>query len=76
MGRLRVPALGALCARRDRIVETKQGTLRFQHSAGGRLQRFGSSGHFPMLDESEGFWQTVLEFLEPANVGFARTEGA
>ncbi|NLF03334.1 MAG: alpha/beta hydrolase [Anaerolineales bacterium] len=59
---LRVPTLG-IYGRLDRIVDPRQGDQLARHAASADLRYFQQSGHFPMLDEPEQFYQTLHEFL-------------
>ena len=61
LGALRVPALGVY-GRGDKIVDPHQAQL-FEHIARSRVAMLDSSRHFPMLDEPEAFYSTVLTFL-------------
>ena len=62
----RVPAMG-LYGRRDNIVNPKQGELLRQGVVDATIHYFEASGHFPMLDETQRFHETILGFLaEPA----------
>ncbi len=63
LGDIRVPALG-IYGRVDRIVDPKQGGVLAQGTPTATVRYFERSGHFPMLDESERFYQTVSEFLD------------
>ena len=49
--------------RRDRIVDPKQGEVLARAAPGADLHFFEDSGHFPMLDEPERFYDTLRAFL-------------
>ncbi len=57
-----VPTLG-IYGRIDRIVDPKQGKVLAQGVPSAEIRYFERSGHFPMLDEPERFYQTLSEFL-------------
>lgn len=59
---IRVPALG-IYGRTDRIVDPRQGKVLAQGAPTAEVHYFQHSGHFPMLDEPERFYRTLLEFL-------------
>ncbi len=59
---IRVPAMG-IYGRVDRIVSPRQGELLAQGTPLARVCYFDRSGHFPMLDEPERFYQTLCSFL-------------
>jgi len=63
MGEIRVPALGVY-GRVDRIVDPRQGEVLARSTPMAVVRYFEHSGHFPMLDESERFYQTLREFLD------------
>jgi len=58
----RVPAMG-IYGRKDNIVNPKQGELLRARIASYTLHTFEGSGHFPMLDETQRFHNTILSFL-------------
>jgi len=60
---IRVPALG-IYGRVDRIVNPKQGEVLTQSTPMAEVRYFERSGHFPMLDEPERFYQALCEFLD------------
>ena len=60
---LGVPALGVY-GRVDRIVDPGQGEVLAQGTPLAEIRYFEHSGHFPMLDEPERFYQTLYEFLD------------
>jgi pimeloyl-ACP methyl ester carboxylesterase len=62
LGEIRVPALGVY-GQTDRIVDPKQGTVLARGAPTAEVHYFRRSGHFPMLDEPEQFYRTLLEFL-------------
>jgi 2-hydroxy-6-oxo-octa-2,4-dienoate hydrolase len=63
LGEIRVPAMGVY-GRVDRIVDPRQGEMLAQSTPTAVVRYFERSGHFPMLDESERFYQTLCEFLD------------
>jgi len=63
LGEIRAPTLG-IYGRTDRIVDPKQRKLLAQGVPLVEISYFKQSGHFPMLDESERFYQTLGEFLD------------
>jgi pimeloyl-ACP methyl ester carboxylesterase len=63
IGAIRVPTLGVY-GKRDRIVSPKQGHLLKRSVATAEAVFFERSGHFPMLDEPERFYETVAAFLD------------
>lgn len=60
---VRVPAMG-IYGRKDNIVSPKQGEVLRQYVPNSIIHYFENSAHFPMLDETDKFHATVLEFLE------------
>ena len=60
---IRVRALGVY-GRVDRIVDPRQGEVLAQCTPMAEIRYFDRSGHFPMLDEPERFYQTLCEFLD------------
>ncbi len=60
---VQVPALGVY-GRMDRIVDPKQGEVLAQHTPVASVCYFDRSGHFPMLDEPDRFYQALHEFLD------------
>jgi pimeloyl-ACP methyl ester carboxylesterase len=60
--KLNIPAMG-IYGRKDNIVSPKQGEVMREGIQNQRVHYFEQSGHFPMLDETERFHQTILEFL-------------
>jgi len=58
----RVPTMG-IYGHKDNIVNPKQGELIRKGVARHVVYYFDGSGHFPMLDETERFHQTILDFL-------------
>ena len=60
---IRVPTLG-IYGQVDRIVDPRQGEVLAQGVPSVQLRRFEHSGHFPMLDEPERFYQLLSEFLD------------
>jgi len=63
LAEIAMPAMG-IYGSRDIIVDPRQGEMLIQGQPAAVLWRFERSGHFPMLDEPERFWQILLEFLE------------
>lgn len=59
---IQVPTLGVY-GRVDRIVNPRQGEVLAQGTPQAEIHYFENSGHFPMLDETQRFYQTVHEFL-------------
>lgn len=59
---LTIPAMG-IFGRKDNIVSPKQGEVMRESIKNHTVQYFERSGHFPMLDETEHFHQTILDFL-------------
>ncbi len=59
---LKIPAMG-IYGRKDNIVSPKQGEVMRECIQNHTIQYFERSGHFPMLDETERFHQTILDFL-------------
>lgn len=57
-----VPAMG-IYGRKDNIVSPQQGEVLRQGVKQHTVHYFEKSGHFPMLDETERFHETILEFL-------------
>jgi len=62
LNEIRVPALGVY-GRMDRIVSPGQGEVLARGTSLAEICYFERSGHFPMLDEPERFYQTLCEFL-------------
>jgi pimeloyl-ACP methyl ester carboxylesterase len=60
---IQVPTLGVY-GRIDRIVSPKQRELLAQGLQEAEIRYFERSGHFPMLDEPERFYQALREFLD------------
>jgi pimeloyl-ACP methyl ester carboxylesterase len=59
---IKVPVLGIYgCV--DRIVDPKQGKVLAQGVPMADVRNFERSGHFPMLDKPERFYQALREFL-------------
>jgi len=63
LGEISVPTLG-IYGRIDRIVDPRQGEVLAQGVPSAEIRYFDRSGHFPMLDEPERFYQTLSEFLD------------
>jgi pimeloyl-ACP methyl ester carboxylesterase len=60
---IKVPTLG-IYGRVDRIVHPKQGNVLAAGAPLADIRYFDGSGHFPMLDEPERFYQTLRQFLD------------
>ena len=60
--KLDIPAMG-IYGRKDNIVSPKQGELIREGIKNQTVHYFERSGHFPMLDETERFHHTILDFL-------------
>jgi len=59
---IQIPVMG-IYGRVDRIVDPQQGHVLTQNLASATIFNFEESGHFPMADEPERFYQTLKEFL-------------
>ncbi len=64
LGTLRMPVLGVY-GRGDKIVDPRQSEL-FGRMSHARVEMLDASRHFPMLDEPEAFYSTLLSFLSDA----------
>jgi pimeloyl-ACP methyl ester carboxylesterase len=62
LGELHIPAMG-IYGRRDNVVDPKQGELMREGIKNHIVHYFEHSGHFPMLDETDHFHKTILDFL-------------
>lgn len=62
LGEIRMPTLG-IYGQRDRVVDPDQGEVLARGAPRADVCRFHRSGHFPMLDEPERFYQVLGEFL-------------
>jgi len=62
LGELRIPAMG-IYGRKDNIVDPKQAELMRGGIKNHIVHYFDQSGHFPMLDETDHFHATILNFL-------------
>ena len=62
---IQVPTLG-IYGQQDRIVNPKQGDELARSVPLAEVRHFQRSGHFPMMDEPEQFYQTLHEFLNQA----------
>ena len=62
MSEIKSPVMG-IYGRIDRIVSPKQGKVLAQCVPGADVRNFDRSGHFPMLDEPDRFYQALREFL-------------
>jgi pimeloyl-ACP methyl ester carboxylesterase len=60
---IEVPILG-IYGRIDRIVHPDQRNVLAESAPMAEISYFKDSGHFPMLDEPEKFYQTLVEFLD------------
>jgi len=63
LSEIQMPMLG-IYGQRDRIVDPAQGDVLIHRASCADVRRFEHSGHFPMLDEPERFYQTLGEFLD------------
>jgi pimeloyl-ACP methyl ester carboxylesterase len=63
LAEIEVPILG-IYGRVDRIVSPKQRNVLAESASTATISYFEGSGHFPMLDEPEKFYQTLVEFLD------------
>lgn len=68
---IRVPTLG-IYGRIDRIVDPRQREVLARGVPLAEISYFEQSGHFPMLDEPERFYQTLGAFLD-RQPGYAAT---
>ena len=59
---IQIPTLG-IYGRIDRIVSPSQRNVLADGVPMAQIRYFEDSGHFPMLDEPERFYQTLIEFL-------------
>jgi len=62
LSELQMPILG-IYGKKDIIVDPKQSKVLKQYLPQSRIALFEESGHFPMMDESERFHETVRDFL-------------
>jgi pimeloyl-ACP methyl ester carboxylesterase len=63
MPEIEVPILG-IYGRIDRIVDPKQRNVLAESAPTAEISYFEKSGHFPMLDEPERFYETLVDFLD------------
>lgn len=63
MQEIEVPVLG-IYGRIDRIVDPGQRKVLAESAPTAEISYFENSGHFPMLDEPERFYRTLVEFLD------------
>lgn len=63
MHEIEVPVLG-IYGRIDRIVNPGQRKVLAESAPTAEISYFEKSGHFPMLDEPERFYRTLVEFLD------------
>jgi pimeloyl-ACP methyl ester carboxylesterase len=66
LGELRMPVLGVY-GKHDNIVSPHQSKVLKQYLPHSQVAWFENSGHFPMMDESERFHETVRTFLNGGN---------
>ncbi len=59
---LRIPVMG-IYGRKDNIVSPNQGEVIREGAKNHIVEYFDESGHFPMLDQTNRFHETVLKFL-------------
>lgn len=59
---MQMPLLG-IYGRKDIIVHPMQGKALLKHAPNAKEIWFRNSGHFPMMDEPQRFYQTLQEFL-------------
>lgn len=62
LNEIRVPTLG-IYGQIDRIVDPRQSEVLARGTPMAEIRYFEHSGHFPMLDEPQRFYQTLHEFL-------------
>ncbi|MCB9456590.1 MAG: alpha/beta hydrolase [Anaerolineaceae bacterium] len=62
LNEIKMPVLG-IYGKRDLIVDPKQSKVLKQYIPHSKIGWFEKSGHFPMLDESQRFHQTLRDFL-------------
>ncbi len=62
LSELQLPVLG-IYGKKDIIVDPKQGNVLKQYLPTSQIAWFDKSGHFPMIDESARFHETVRNFL-------------
>lgn len=62
LSELTIPAMG-IYGRRDNVVSPRQGELIRRGVRSQVVHYFDKSGHFPMLDETDRFHETILRFL-------------
>lgn len=68
LSEIQMPTLG-IYGQKDRIVDPEQGDLLEQEAPQAEVYRFRRSGHFPMMDEPERFYQVLGQFLNHRQVG-------
>ena len=72
---IKVPILGVY-GRIDRIVSPKQRNVLAEYAPTAEISYFEGSGHFPMLDEPERFYETLTDFVvRQPDGGLARRGG-
>jgi pimeloyl-ACP methyl ester carboxylesterase len=59
---IQMPTLG-IYGQKDRIVDPGQGEVLARRVPNAEVRRFDRSGHFPMLDEPQRFYQVLERFL-------------
>jgi pimeloyl-ACP methyl ester carboxylesterase len=75
LNEIQVPILGVY-GRIDRIVSPKQRHVLEQSAPMAEISYFEGSGHFPMLDEPERFYETLTDFVaRQPDQGLAVREG-
>lgn len=67
IGQIKSPILG-IYGRNDRIVDPGQFKTLKQCAPHSQIEWFESSGHFPMLDDSDHFHSTIIDFLRNAHL--------
>lgn len=62
IGAIELPLMG-IYGKHDRIVSPKQAKVMKQYAPNARVEWFEGSGHFPMVDETDRFHDTIRDFL-------------
>jgi pimeloyl-ACP methyl ester carboxylesterase len=62
IGEIQMPVLG-IYGKKDIIVDPKQSKVLKQYLPSSKIAWFEQSGHFPMMDESARFHETLRDFL-------------
>jgi pimeloyl-ACP methyl ester carboxylesterase len=65
IGEIRMPVMG-LYGKHDNLVNPNQAKVLKQYLPHSKIAMFDHSGHFPMLDESDQFHETLRGFLNEA----------